>query len=152
MGRHAIPITLERLLANCARHPSGCLLWRGSVARGGYGKVKHRGRTYLVHRLVWGFTRGSIQPGMKVLHKCDTPACNEESHFFLGTTADNNADRKRKGRGYWDHRPDGTCRRGHVLAVVGVYRVKGGRRGPKVLCRACSLGAERRRYRSRRQA
>ena len=33
-----------------------------------------------------------------MLHHCDTPTCCNPDHLFLGTIADNNRDRARKGR------------------------------------------------------
>jgi hypothetical protein len=35
---------------------------------------------------------------MHVLHHCDNPPCRKLSHLFLGTPADNAADRDAKGR------------------------------------------------------
>ena len=32
------------------------------------------------------------------MHRCDVPNCIKPEHLFLGTVADNNADRDRKGR------------------------------------------------------
>lgn len=39
-----------------------------------------------------------IPDGMAVCHRCDVPSCINVDHLFLGTIADNNADKLSKGR------------------------------------------------------
>jgi hypothetical protein len=77
---------------------SGCWLWAGTVSKGGYGSVRRSGKSWLAHRLAWAAVNGPITNGLHVCHRCDTPACINPAHLFLGTAKDNMADRKAKGR------------------------------------------------------
>lgn len=92
----------ELFETGCIPEPnSGCWLWEGAADKNGYGCVKalprHR-RDRRAHRVSWAIYRGDIPSGLCVLHKCDTPACVNPDHLFLGTQSDNNADMTRKGR------------------------------------------------------
>lgn len=77
---------------------SGCKLWFGASVPAGYGVMYYEGRQQYTHRVAWQLTHGAIPPGLLVLHECDTPACINAKHLFLGTDADNMADKMRKGR------------------------------------------------------
>jgi hypothetical protein len=79
----------------------GCWLWKaGRSGRMQYGshRIKRIRRTFQAHRLAWAIAFGSLPDEINVLHKCDTPLCCNPEHLFLGTIADNNADRDAKGR------------------------------------------------------
>ena len=77
---------------------SGCWLWSGYIARDGYGRLKTGGKVTRVHRLSWALHNGPVPDGFFICHRCDTPACANPAHLFLGTTEDNMADMRAKGR------------------------------------------------------
>lgn len=87
-----------------------CELFTGSpksdYPRFGVGsQVANTHRYVKAHRLSWELAVGrEIPHGLQVLHKCDTPRCVNPEHLFLGTNADNMADKAQKGRAY---RPSG---------------------------------------------
>lgn len=78
-----------------------CWLWTGSLSPKGYGNFQARREgkiTWKAHRYAYMLLRGKIPKGLHVLHRCDNPQCVNPDHLWLGTNADNHADKLRKGR------------------------------------------------------
>jgi hypothetical protein len=107
-------VTEERFWRKVRRHPTDCWEWTGARNKTKkknlrelgpdrwYGAFRlvggKQGRTVESHRVAWELTEGPIPAGMHVLHRCDNAGCVRPSHLFLGSNADNVADRKSKGR------------------------------------------------------
>ena len=77
---------------------SGCLLWEGCFTSDGYGQLKVKGKMMKAHRVSWELHKGPIPGGLQVCHKCDTPACVNPDHMFIGSDKDNTQDAIKKGR------------------------------------------------------
>ena len=76
---------------------TGCWLWSGSLTNA-YGQIRRSGRLEVASRVSWELHIGPIPEGQNVLHKCDTPACVNPAHLFLGSQRDNVVDMLNKGR------------------------------------------------------
>ena len=77
---------------------TGCWLWCAATNQYGYGIFAVWPKYVSAHRLSWEMRHGKIADGLCVLHKCDTPACVNPNHLFLGTQKDNMRDMASKGR------------------------------------------------------
>jgi hypothetical protein len=90
-----LPEIIDLFLERAVPEPmSGCWLWMGSMLWNGYGRYKN----VKAHRLAWEIFNGPVPSSLFVLHRCDTRLCVNPDHLFLGSTADNMADKVRKGR------------------------------------------------------
>lgn len=81
----------------------GCWVWTGSLDKDMYGKFHLSGnvtkRDVRAHQYSWELAHGlTVSNGILICHKCDHPYCVNPDHLFLGSHADNHADRDAKGR------------------------------------------------------
>ncbi len=108
---------------------SNCWLWTASANELGYGTILVNGICTLAHRVSWQLYRGEIPNGLCVLHRCDTPACVNPDHLFLGTSRDNTIDMLKKGRG------------GKKLTVDQVKRIRADNRRPYLIAKDYGIDA-----------
>ena len=64
----------------------------------GYVSVHRNNQKIGLHRYAYSREYGPIPEGLVVMHKCDNPPCFNPSHLFVGSNADNMADKVAKGR------------------------------------------------------
>lgn len=78
---------------------NGCWIWSACLKNTkSYGRMRIARKTQTAHRVSYQIFVGDIPDGICVCHKCDTPACANPNHLFLGTHSDNTKDAFQKGR------------------------------------------------------
>lgn len=70
-----------RLAEKISESDTGCWLWCGAKAPGGYGQVRQGPSSKLAHRVVYEFLVGPIAGGLVLDHLCFTTACVNPKHL-----------------------------------------------------------------------
>jgi hypothetical protein len=118
---HLTTHTIERFF-KYVQIGEGCWLWTGATSSTGYGAFGLEGGQMVgAHRFAYYLANGPIPDNAFVCHTCDTPACIRPAHLFVGTQADNMADKVSKGRQY---RPVGEKNRMAKLVAADVLEIR----------------------------
>lgn len=80
------------------RKPEECWRWKGYCPAKDGPVFSIGDRTIRANRFSYLLNIGPIPAGMFVCHHCDNPWCMNPTHFFLGTSLENNRDCLAKGR------------------------------------------------------
>lgn len=80
------------------KEQSNCWIFDGYKIKGGYGSITWNKKPWIAHRLSWYVFNGDIPKGQFICHKCDTPACVNPDHLFLGDYQVNSDDKVNKKR------------------------------------------------------
>lgn len=134
-------LTVDEFWDSCTPEPnSGCWLWTKCRFRNGYGNVKFGSTHKSASRVAWILLNGDPKH-LDVLHRCDTPACINPDHLFIGTHSDNMKDMTLKGRrrGGASYRKT-HCARGHELTTenLSIWK-RHDRNYEHRMCRRCLL-------------
>lgn len=102
-ARTPYPPVAERFWAKVDKTPGhgpdgDCWIWKGSTRSRGYALCTMNGKLVGAHKVSYLINKGEVPEGLCVLHKCDVRSCVRPDHLWLGTVAENNADKIAKGR------------------------------------------------------
>jgi hypothetical protein len=137
-----LPIEISRKILI---DPSGCWLWQGAISTG-YGHMRNRNGSNLVHRIVYELLVGPIPSHLEIDHLCRVRRCCNPKHLEPVTRSINcqRGITPRIGNYYRGPRPErqrAFCEKGHPLSDDNLYISPKGARG----CMACRREVMRRR-------
>lgn len=101
-----------------------CWEWTRGTTSDGYG-VFHFGHSSIrSHRFSYQQHNGKITEHECVLHSCDNPRCVNPKHLWIGTRAENNADKEAKKRGVHPVQSSGESNSNATLTTPEVIAAK----------------------------
>lgn len=104
--------------------PHECWEWsRGSTVQG-YGCFHFGDSSIRAHRFAYQQHNGLIREHDCVCHSCDNPRCVNPAHLWVGTRAENNADKEAKKRGVHPEQGSGEGNTNAVLTTPEVIAAK----------------------------
>lgn len=157
---------IKARIAKCVVEEStGCVIWDGEIAQGGYGRMWIRGANRRIHRVSYEVHVGQIPSGLVIDHLCRNRRCVNHAHLEPVTPAENMrrsprfAEWKRPAEKtlIWDTKvllrmyPRSHCANGHELVPDNIFYRKHRPAGAGY-CRKCALQYHAKRRQAKRQA
>jgi hypothetical protein len=129
-----------------------CWLWKGNCNPEGYGSQWWEGRNQKAHRVIYTLLVGPIPEGAQLDHLCRVRNCVNPDHVEPVTHAVNQSRKKAKWAKPKDTTPSkeaqrkaaGLCKKGHVLAEVGVLESVRSNGSVRKQCRLCQHNVQER--------
>ena len=118
-----------------------CITTGRKPSSDGYPRGRVEGRQTTAHRAAWIQAFGPLPSDVFVLHTCDNKECVNLDHLFLGSHADNMADKASKGRCRNQHTDKTHCVNGHEFSPENTSIAPNN--GQRV-CKACARDRQRR--------
>lgn len=110
-----------------------CWLWRGNIAKSGYGLIRIKGKLFSAHRYSYFLNNKNSNEKLWVMHSCDVRQCVNPEHLSLGTPQDNIRDMFLKNRRYIKPDKDWVtsqkfgnkefCKNNHKLNIPGALKI-----------------------------
>lgn len=66
-----------------------CWVWKGSIDKRGYGRLRYKGEQHKTHRFFYEYEFGSIPEGLELDHLCRVKACCRPDHLEAVTHLEN---------------------------------------------------------------
>lgn len=134
---------IEGILARKVVDENGCWNWPGATNHG-YGRVQHEGRFQYVHRQIYGWLVGQLEPPYVIDHLCRNRRCFNPAHLEAVTDGDNHRRGARVAL-------KTTCAKGHPWIPENWYVRANGTRWCRE-CRKVYFAAHRDEINARRRA